>query len=257
MKAKVTTPTSPDHRGNPFFDAFASGVAAVVGKACWERLQYDVLRRTNQEQIGEAVVLNRSGVNRGMNTGRMEFHRLIYVLAAFDKDFSSLPEQFPPRAVLKLGGTRFLAYRRRRISAKTGERTRFEDITEQFPIRNFFIANEVARNMTTWAPLLSEIQCSREPALQGKPLSKKLLAAIAECEESAGIAMSAYADGLRLAFGMRYEDVELRKVRKPLSVTDMPEMLDWAICIRDATTELESWLKDPIHRDHLVWQDAP
>lgn len=179
------------------------------------------------------------------------------MLATYDKNFSNLPDQFPARIILKLSGLRYLAYRQRRLSVTVGEKMAFEDITEQFPFRSFFLASEVARNMQRWTPLLTEIRRSVATATHGKPHSQELLAAITECEDSAGRAIRIYADSLRLAFGVRYDDVELRKERIPLSALEMPEILMWATCIRNASTELNCWLTDHAHNDHLVWQEAP
>lgn len=131
-----------------------------------------------------------------------------------------------------------------------------EDIVEQFPLWNFFVANEIAMNLTTWVALLRQKSGPRATAMQGETHSNELLAAIVKCEENAGRTMENYVESLRHAFGVRYEDIELRDASRPLNATDMFAMLQWAESIRDAYAVLECWLKDSDHKDHLVWKES-
>ena len=256
MSSEIKAASSPAHQRHEVFEAFAGGVAAVIGKACWERLEHDVIRRSNLAHLSAAVIADPSGVSRKMNTGKMEFHRLIYVLATYEKNFASLPDQFPPRSALKLNGTRHLAYLQRRMSATTASIMKPEAIVEQFPLWSFFVANEMAMNLTRWVALLRQKRDPRATDAQRERHENELAVAIVECEENAGSAMTTYADSLRPAFGSRYEDAELQKARRPLKADDMQDMLKWAENILDADAILENWMKNLDDKVHLIWQES-
>lgn len=256
MSSGIKAMSNPAKHRNEVFNAFAGGVAAVIGKACWERLEHDVIRRSNLTQLGAVVVVDKSGVSRKIKTGTMEFHRLIYVLATYEKNFASLPEQFPPRSALKWNGTRHLAYLQRKLRAATKSTLKPEAIVEQFPLWNFFVANEIAMNLSKWVALLGCKSDPRATAAQREIRDNELLAAIANCEQSARHAMATYADSLRPAFGLQYDDAELRKTIRSLNADDMPDMLKWAECILDANIILECWVKNLNDKVHLVWQES-
>ncbi len=236
------------------FGAFARGVASVLGKGCWDILRHDVIRRTTNLAISKSVVLHETGVSMKLRSGAIEFHRLIYVLATYGKTLADLPDRFPARSALRLSGIRFLAFHNMKQDTSKSSRISFENIVTEFPLWEFFIAIEIAKEIAHWRLLSVRSAVAKTTSNSSDTLSSEISQKTMELEVAATRSMQEYNKSLVAAFGPRFEDKEMRKDLEPLKRTDVWDLLPSAQRIIDANRLLLAWLDRNVIKDHSVWQ---
>jgi len=236
------------------FVAFARGVASVLGKGCWDILRHDVIRRTTNLALSKSVVLHESGVSIKLRSGAIEFHRLIYVLATYGKTLANLPDRFPARSVLRQSGIRFLAFQNMKRDASNSSHVSFENIVTEFPLWEFFLAVEIAKEIAKWRLLNVRSGIAEATSKPNDTLSSEISREIMGLEVAATRSMHEYNKSLVAAFGPRFEDKEMRADLEPLKRAKVWELLPSAQRIIDAEHLLLAWLDGKVIKDHSVWQ---
>jgi hypothetical protein len=247
----MTAERTSARRRKDVIEAFAMGVSAVIGKACWDCLEFDVVRRTNQKQLAAAVALDKSQVSRQSRSGTIEFHRLIYVLTTHGKTLGSLPTEFPVRSALKLSGIRYLAYRC--PWEVTSKKPTYQDILDTFSLWDFFVANEIGKHSSMWIELSLANRQYDNSTRDHMSKDHRMSEALAELKKNASATLDDYITTIKRAFGTRYEDSELRSCDLSIHEGTIPRLLPWTEKIREADRQLYEWVTDKQNSDHVTW----
>ena len=237
------------------FEAFARGVASVIGKGCWDKFRHDIVRRSTNKELSKSVVVDESGVSLKISSGTIEFHRLIYVLATYEATFADLPGRFPARKALQLSGIRFLTFRHWKRHASNRDRTNFEKIASEFPLWKFLLSNNIATDIRAWRVLHNREEAAKTVLNHDDALSTEISLKVKQLEEVTKASLVEYKKNLVEAFGTRFEDKELKVDLDDLARSDVWPLLPWAQFIIEANSSLLTLLSNVIE-DHSVWRQS-